>query len=47
MELFLRQVGGFLRVFQFSPPIKLTATYNLNIVESGVKHHQTSKEESK
>ena len=22
----LRQVGGFLRVFQFPPPIKLTAT---------------------
>ena len=22
----LRQVGGFLRVLQFSPPIKLTAT---------------------
>ena len=28
----------------FSPPIKLTATiYNWNIVESGVKHHQTNK----
>jgi hypothetical protein len=22
----LRQIGGFLRVFQFPPPIKLTAT---------------------
>jgi hypothetical protein len=29
----LRQVGGFLRVLQFLPPIKL------NVVESGVKHH--------
>jgi hypothetical protein len=27
----LRQVGGFLRVLMFPPPI--------NIVESGVKHH--------
>ena len=25
----------------FSPPRKLTATYNRNIVESGIKHHQT------
>ena len=29
----LRQVGGFLRVLRFPPPIKL-------IVESGVKHHK-------
>ena len=37
----LRQVGGFLRVLPFLPPIKLTATiYNWNIVESGVKHHK-------
>jgi hypothetical protein len=35
----LRQVGGFLRVLRFPPPIKLIATsprYNLNIVE----HHK-------
>jgi hypothetical protein len=38
----LRQVGSFLRVLQF-PPIKLTARYNWNIVESGVKQHQTNK----
>jgi hypothetical protein len=29
----LRQVGGFLRVFRFLPPI--------NIVESGIKHHKS------
>jgi hypothetical protein len=34
----LRQVGGFLWVLRFPPPIKLTAN---NIVESGVKHHKT------
>jgi hypothetical protein len=39
----LRQVGGFLRVLRFPPPIKLTPRYNWNIVESGVKHHQTNK----
>ena len=37
----LRQVGGFLWVLRFPPPIKLTATINRNIVESGVKHHKT------
>jgi hypothetical protein len=26
LYVFLRQVGGFLRVLRFSPPIKLTAT---------------------
>jgi hypothetical protein len=36
-----RQVGGFLWVLQFPPPIKLTTTYNRNIVESGVKHIKT------
>ena len=40
----LRQVGGFLRVIRFPPPIKLTAAihfvYKWNIVESGVKHHK-------
>jgi len=35
----LRQVGRFLRVLWFSPPIKLPR-YNCNIVESGVKHHK-------
>jgi len=38
----LRQVGGFLWILQFPPPIKLTATIYWNIVESGIKHHQTS-----
>ena len=33
----LRQVGGFLRVLQFIPPIKW---YNWNIVEYVVKHHK-------
>jgi hypothetical protein len=40
----LRQVGGFPRVLRFPPPIKLTPRYNWNIVESGVKHHQTNKQ---
>ena len=35
----MRQVGGFLRVLRFTPPIKLTTTIYLNIVENGVKHH--------
>ena len=35
----LRQVGGFPRALRFPPPIKLT-----NIVESGIKHHQTNKQ---
>jgi hypothetical protein len=35
-----RQVGGFLRVHQFHSPIKLTARYNRNSIESGVKHHK-------
>jgi hypothetical protein len=35
----LWQVCGFLWVLRFLPPIKLTTTYNLNIVESGIKHH--------
>ena len=37
----LWQVGGFLPVLRFPPPIKLTARFNRNIVESGVKHHNT------
>ena len=36
----LRQVGGFLRVFRFPPPIKLTTMNNWNIVESGIKHYK-------
>ena len=35
-----QQVGGILRVPRFPPPIKLTARYNWNIVESCVKHHK-------
>ena len=34
----LLQVGGFLWVLLFPPPIK-SPQYNWNIVESGVKHH--------
>ena len=36
----LWQVGGFLRVFRFPPPIKRPPRYNWNIVESGVKHYK-------
>jgi hypothetical protein len=36
----LRRVGGFIGVLRFPPPIKLTARYNRNIVESGVKHRK-------
>jgi hypothetical protein len=37
----LRQVGGFLRVLWFPPPINLTAMHDITetIVESGVNHH--------
>jgi len=38
----LRQVGGFLRVPRFPPTINWPQRYNWNIVESGVKHHQTN-----
>ena len=40
----LRHVSGFLWVLMFPPPIKLMPwySYNWNIVESGVKHHQTN-----
>ena len=34
-----RQVGGFLRVLLFPPPIKQIPQYNWNYVESGIKHH--------
>jgi hypothetical protein len=43
----LRQVGGFLRVHQFLPPIKLTPQYSWNIVESGIRHHKTNKQTKK
>ena len=36
----LRQIGGYLRVLRFPPPIKLTATILQNFVEIGVKHHK-------
>ena len=36
----LQQVGGFLRVLQFPPLIKLTTIYNWSIVEGGVKHYK-------
>ena len=36
----LRQFGGFLLVLRFSPSIKLSARYNWNSVERGVKHHK-------
>ena len=36
----LRQVCGFRWVLWFPPSIKLTAGYNWNIVESGIKHHK-------
>jgi hypothetical protein len=32
----LRQVDGFLRVFRYPLPIKLTQRYNWNIVESDI-----------
>ena len=38
----LRQVGGILQVLQFPPPIKLTTTIYLKIVESGVKQHKSN-----
>ena len=41
-SLSLRQVGGFLRVLRFPPPINWPRRYKWNIVESGVKHHQTN-----
>jgi hypothetical protein len=34
----LRQVGGLLLALRFPPLIKLTARYNWNSVDSGVKH---------
>ena len=41
----LRQVGGFLRVHQFPPPIKLTATVYLKILlKVALKDNQTNKQ---
>jgi hypothetical protein len=38
-----RQVCGFLRVLRFPPPkLNWPPRYNWNIVESGIKHHQTN-----
>jgi hypothetical protein len=39
----LRQVGGFFCVLRFPPQQKWRPRYNWNIVESGIKHHQTNK----
>jgi hypothetical protein len=36
----LRQVGGFLLVLRFPPPIKLTAKILLKYCESGVKYQK-------
>ena len=36
----LRQVGGFLRVLRFPPPINWPPWYSWNIVESVVKHQK-------
>ena len=33
-----RQVGGFLRVLRFPPPIKLTDINEIMVIESGAKH---------
>jgi hypothetical protein len=35
----LRQIGGFLCVLRFPPPINWPPWYDYIIVESGVKHH--------
>ena len=39
----IKIVSDLRQVLLFPPPIKLTATYNWNIVESGVKHDETNK----
>ena len=36
----LLQVGGFLPVLRFPPPINWPTRYNWNIVESGIKHNK-------
>jgi hypothetical protein len=40
----LRQVSGFLRVLRFPPPIKLSPRYSWNIIESGIKYHNPTKQ---
>jgi hypothetical protein len=44
----LRQIGGFLRVIWFPPPIKLIwpPHYNWNFVESGAKHYKPTTNQS-
>ena len=37
-----RHIGGFLRVFRFPSPIKLTPRYNWNTVESGDKNDNSN-----
>jgi hypothetical protein len=39
----LRQVVGILTVLRIPPSIKLTAQYNWNMVESGAKHHSSTR----
>jgi glyoxylase-like metal-dependent hydrolase (beta-lactamase superfamily II) len=36
----LLQVGGFLWVLRFPPPIKLTTMILLKYCDSGIKHHK-------
>ena len=38
----LRQVDGFLQILRFPPPLKLTATIQLNLVKYCWKWHQTN-----
>ena len=40
----LRKDGGFFRILQLHPSLKLTATiiYNRNIVENGAKQHNSN-----
>jgi hypothetical protein len=44
----LRQVGGFLRVLRFPPPIK-TDRHDITekLLKYGVKYHQTNKQTNK
>ena len=41
LELLSDLDNWFIRVLRFPPPLKLTTAIKWNIVESGVKHHQT------
>ena len=38
----LRDIGNFLQVLRFPPPINWPPWYNWNIIKTGVKHHNTS-----